>query len=126
MALERRLVSMHGDETNPELIDMTRRFRVATALSAPLLLIVMGDMLPGSPLASWLPHRTRPLVDLALASPVCLWAAWPFYVRAARSVINRSLNMFTLIGLGRQRRLRLQHRRRAAPRRVSGIVSTGR
>jgi P-type Cu+ transporter len=100
MALERRMVTSGEDEANPELVDMTRRFWIATALSAPLLLIVMGEMLPGRPVAGWFSHQSRPLIELALASPVCLWAAWPFYVRAVQSVINRSLNMFTLIGLG--------------------------
>jgi Cu+-exporting ATPase len=99
MALEPRTITA-GDEDNPELRDMTRRFWVAATLSAPLLLIVMGDMLPGRPLQAWLPMSSRPLLELALATPVCLWAAWPFYVRAVQSVVNRSLNMFTLIGLG--------------------------
>jgi Cu+-exporting ATPase len=60
----------------------------------------MADMLPGRPLSALLTMSARPLIELALAAPVCLWAAWPFYVRAVQSVVNRSLNMFTLIGLG--------------------------
>jgi P-type Cu+ transporter len=99
MALEPRTITAE-DHDNPELRDMTRRFWAATALSAPLVLIVMGDMLPGQPLHAWLSMWSRPFVELALASPVCLWAAWPFYVRAVQSIVNRSLNMFTLIGLG--------------------------
>ena len=100
MALEPRIVTLDEREANPELREMTRRFLAATVLSAPLLLIVMGDMMPGRPVASWVPMRVRPLIELTLASPVCTWAAWPFYVRAVQSIVNRSLNMFTLIGLG--------------------------
>ncbi|MEZ4373092.1 MAG: copper-translocating P-type ATPase [Polyangiaceae bacterium] len=87
-------------DANPELRDMSRRFWFAAALAAPLLLIVMGDMLPGQPVSSLLPGRTRQFIELALATPVCLWSAWPFYVRAVYSVRRLSLNMFTLIGLG--------------------------
>ncbi len=74
-----------------ELHQMTLRFWIATALSVPLLVIAMGNLLaPG-----WGDY-----VELALATPVCVWAAWPFFVRAAQSITNHSLNMFTLIGLG--------------------------
>ncbi len=100
MALEPRTVTVADTAENPELRDMTRRFWFATALSVPLLLVAMGDMLPGRPVSAVLPGRMRAFVELALATPICLWSAWPFYVRALRSVRNRSLNMFTLIGLG--------------------------
>ena len=100
MALEPRTVSADEDDENPELRDMTRRFWFAAALSIPLVAIVMIDMLPGRPISGLLPGRTRAFVELALATPVCLWSAWPFYVRAVRSVKNLHLNMFTLIGLG--------------------------
>jgi Cu+-exporting ATPase len=99
MALE-PLMPAGDDEANPELDDMTRRFRVATALALPLLAVAMGDMLPGHPVSSLVSPRVRVWVEFALATPVCLWAAWPFHVRAWQSVRNRSLNMFTLIGLG--------------------------
>ena len=79
---------------------MTRRFWLAAAFTAPLVLSAMGDVLPGHPLAFWMAMPARPLIELALATPVCLWSAWPFYVRAVQSVVHRSLNMFTLIGLG--------------------------
>src|SRR5690606_14912362 len=62
----------------------------------PLFVVSMGEMVG---LTLW-PGRTRVWVELALAVPVCTWAAWPFFVRFARSLANRSLNMFTLIGLG--------------------------
>jgi Cu+-exporting ATPase len=91
MALEPVKPEAHAEEESPELRDMTRRFWFAALLSAPVVVIAMGELLP----ASW-----RGVVELALATPVCLWAAWPFFVRAVLSVRNRSLNMFTLIGLG--------------------------
>ena len=99
MALEPRTLSAEPSE-NPELVDMRRRFWFAAALSVPLLLISMGDMLPGKPVSALLSGRMRVLLELALATPVALWSAWPFYARAAASVRHRSLNMFTLIGLG--------------------------
>jgi Cu+-exporting ATPase len=100
MALEPLVPSATGnDDENPELRDMTRRFWAAAALTAPLLIWVMSGMLPGTRMPS-ISMRTRMFIELALATPVCLWAAWPFYQRAVASVINRSLNMFTLIGLG--------------------------
>ena len=99
MALEPRTVAAK-EEANPELRDMTRRFWFAVALSVPLLVIAMSDVVPGDPVGRLLPMRARGLVELALATPVCLWAAWPFFVRAVLSAKNRSLNMFTLIGLG--------------------------
>jgi Cu+-exporting ATPase len=89
-----------GEEANPDLADMTRRFGFAAILTVPLVVLVMGDMLPGRPLSGVIGAGGRRLAELALATPVCLWAAWPFYVRAVRSVLNRSLNMFTLIGIG--------------------------
>jgi len=100
MALEPRVPAAREEREDPELRDMTRRFSVAAALALPLLAIAMGDMLPGRPISSLVSGRGRVLLELALATPVCLWAAWPFYVRAVASVRHRSLNMFTLIGLG--------------------------
>nr|WP_318653872.1 copper-translocating P-type ATPase [Anaeromyxobacter oryzae] len=100
MALEPRTAT--AEEENPELRDMSRRFWLATFFTVPLLLIAMGMYIPAVErlLSSLMGMRTRTLLELALATPVCSWSAWPFYVRAARSVKNRSLNMFTLIGLG--------------------------
>ncbi len=100
MALEPRSLGPAEADENPELKNMSRRFWFAVALTVPLLIAAMGDLLPGRPISQLLPMRIRTLLELALATPVCLWAAWPFYVRATQSVRNRSLNMFTLIGLG--------------------------
>jgi Cu+-exporting ATPase len=98
MALEPVASASVEEEQNPELTDMTRRFWFSAVLTAPLVVLVMGEMIPGvRRIAS---SEWRPLLELALATPVCLWAAWPFYARAVASVVNRSLNMFTLIGLG--------------------------
>ncbi len=99
MALELRAPSADAGE-NAELSDMSRRFWFSMALTVPLLGLAMGDMLPGEPVSALLSAHLRTLLELTLATPVCLWAAWPFYVRAVQSVRNRCLNMFTLIGLG--------------------------
>jgi len=101
MALESRTISIDEDD-NPELHQMTRRFWVSAGLSIPLLFITMGGLVPG--LHAWLESyasvRTLTLLELFLATPVVLWGAWPFFVRGWQSVVNRSPNMFTLIGLG--------------------------
>ena len=98
MALELRTGAI--SETNPELDDMSRRLWWAVALTIPVLVLSMGDMVGDRPLSRLLGTGLRQWLELAFATPVCLWAARPFFVRAIRSVINRSLNMFTLIGLG--------------------------
>ena len=98
MALEPRTVT--GDEENAELRDMSRRFWVSVALSVPLLVFVMGDMLPGQPLRHGLSSRLIGWLQLVLATPVVLWGGWPFFARGWASIVNRSLNMFTLIALG--------------------------
>ncbi|HKG96595.1 MAG TPA: heavy metal translocating P-type ATPase, partial [Pyrinomonadaceae bacterium] len=88
------------EEKNPELTDMTRRFWVAVVLAIPVLALGMSEIIPGQPLQRLIPMRMLAWAQLALATPVVLWAGWPFFVRAWHSVVNRSLNMFTLIGLG--------------------------
>jgi Cu+-exporting ATPase len=98
MTLEPRVATGHDD--NSELVEMKRRLWVCALLSLPLLVIGMSDFIPGAPLAHLLPMRALPWIELALASPVVLWGGWPFFVRGWQSIINRSLNMFTLIGLG--------------------------
>src|SRR5207244_12135353 len=99
MALEPMTVT--ADEgPDPELISMTRRFWVGIALTAPLLVFMIGDMLPGEPLRRLIPGRADAWLQLVLATPVVLWAGWPFFVRGWASIVNRSLHMFTLIALG--------------------------
>jgi len=102
MALEPRTAAVEGEEENPELRDMTRRFWLAAVFTLPLLAIAMGAHIPavGRWLSSLMSIRTRTWIELAVATPVCLWAAWPFYVRAVQSLKHGSLNMFTLIGMG--------------------------
>jgi Cu+-exporting ATPase len=95
MALEPRTITAEPVE-DPEYRDMKRRFIVAALLSVPVLALAMSEMLTSGSMSG----RTRVLLELALATPVCVWAAWPFFVRAVQSVANKSLNMFTLIGLG--------------------------
>jgi len=100
MALEPVGVPAADDGPNPEVADFTHRFWTGVALTIPLLILTMGPLVGlgilrqdlGEPLAQW--------IELILSTPVVLWAGWPFFVRGARSVVNRSLNMFTLIGMG--------------------------
>ena len=99
MALEPRLASAE-EGPSPELVDMSRRFWISLAITLPLLVAAMGDYLPGRPLERLASPRTLAWLELVLATPVVLWGAWPFFVRFWQSLVNRSLNMFTLIGLG--------------------------
>ncbi|HEY6362614.1 MAG TPA: heavy metal-binding domain-containing protein, partial [Vicinamibacterales bacterium] len=98
MALEPRVATT--DEQNPELADMTRRFRVSLALTAPILAFMVNELIPGQPLDDALPAGWLNWIELALATPVVLWGGWPFFQRGWASVVNRHLNMFTLIALG--------------------------
>ncbi|MHB0969981.1 MAG: heavy metal translocating P-type ATPase [Thermoanaerobaculia bacterium] len=100
MALEPRSVQAEEQE-NPELVDMRRRFIVSVILSLPLVLMVMGRHIPAfASFDHWLASHGGQWIEFALATPVVLWCGWPFFVRAWQSVVYRSLNMFTLIGLG--------------------------
>ena len=100
MALEPRAPTSAAHDDGGELRHMTRLLAFSALLTVPLLVSAMGDMIPGDPVAALLPGRARGFVELALALPVCTWAAWPFYERALGSLRHRSLNMYTLIGLG--------------------------
>jgi Cu+-exporting ATPase len=99
MALEPETFSLDSGP-DPEYIDMRRRFWISAAFSLPLFLYAMGDMIPGQPFQSWFDPATATWLQLLLASPVVLWGAWPFFVRAVQSLRTMNLNMFTLIGLG--------------------------
>ncbi|MGA7197073.1 MAG: heavy metal translocating P-type ATPase [Roseiarcus sp.] len=87
-------------DTGPsaELIDMTRRFWIGLALAVPVMALEMGGQLTN--LHMWLSPETSNWIQLVLATPVVLWAGWPFFERARASLVNRSLNMFTLIAMG--------------------------
>ena len=97
MALEPEIATAETGP-NPELVDMTRRFWIGLVLSLPVLALEMGGhltdlhMLVGKTLSNW--------IQFALATPVVLWAGWPFFVRAWQSLVTRNLNMFTLIAMG--------------------------
>ena len=98
MALE-PLIATSDDTANPELIDMTRRLWIGTALTLPLLAIMISDLIPSHPLHD-LSGRGLGWLEFALATPVVLWAGWPFFERGWSSIVHRSLNMFTLIAIG--------------------------
>ncbi len=99
MALEPRTVTA-GEEENPELRDMSRRFWISLVLTAPLLAIAMASMLWEMQFQRILSGATLPWLEFALATPVAVWGGLPFFQRFWTSLVNRSPNMFTLIGLG--------------------------
>jgi P-type Cu+ transporter len=99
MALEPRTVAI-DEEENPELVSMTQRFWVGVALTIPVLVLGMSDVIPGQPVERILSMRAIGWLELALATPVVLWGGWPFFERGWASLVSRSLNMFTLIALG--------------------------
>ncbi len=99
MALEPRTVSLEEEE-NPELLDMTRRFKVGVLLSVPLIYTAMGGLVPLIDPARFISPSVLTWLELLLATPVVLWGGWPFFVRAWRSIVTWNPNMFTLIGLG--------------------------
>ena len=108
MALEPKTVTAAAEDNDGELRDMTRRFWIGAALTVPLFLLAMSHMIPGT---HWLissfglRHSSFPTglsrwIQFGLATPVVLWAGWPFFVRGARSLLTWRLNMFTLIAIG--------------------------
>ena len=96
MALEPETISL-DDRPNAELADMSRRFWIGAALALPVFLLEMAEHLLGLHLLS---GSVSAWLQLALATPVVLWAGWPFFVRGWQSIVNRSLNMFTLVAMG--------------------------
>jgi Cu+-exporting ATPase len=94
MALEP--LDVASEEENPELADMRRRFLISLALTAPILLIMLSEFLPRRLIAG----AALGWIEFLLATPVVLWGGWPFFERGWQSVVNRSLNMFTLIAMG--------------------------
>jgi Cu+-exporting ATPase len=100
MALEPRTITIEAEEENPELVDMTRRFWMSLVLTAPIFFLTMSEMLPGQPLQRLISGWVLRWDQLLLATPVVLWGGWPFFQRGWMSIVNRSLNMFTLIAIG--------------------------
>jgi Cu+-exporting ATPase len=98
MALEPRVVTV--EQRNPELDDMTQRFRISLLFTAPILLAMVLEFVPGLSLHHRVPGTLLNWIELALATPVVLWGGWPFFQRGWTSIVNRHLNMFTLIALG--------------------------
>jgi Cu+-exporting ATPase len=99
MALEPERVA--ADEAdNPELVDMARRLKFGTIIGVPVIVLAMADMIPGRPVTHFLSMRSILAIEGVLSTPIVFWAGWPFFVRAWHSLVNRSLNMFSLIALG--------------------------
>ena len=99
MALEPMSVAA-GDDDDHELVDMSRRFWFSLLFSIPLVLISMSEMVPGMVSADMKSGRSMVWLQFLLAAPVVLWGGLPFFERGWQSIVNRSLNMFTLIALG--------------------------
>ncbi|OQM75692.1 heavy metal translocating P-type ATPase [Manganibacter manganicus] len=99
MALEPMGVPTGDEGPNPELIDFTRRFWVSVVLSVPVFILAMGPMV-GLPFREWIGERLAVWIEFALATPVVLWAALPFFRRGYESFVNKSPNMWTLIAIG--------------------------
>ncbi|MBA2743250.1 MAG: YHS domain-containing protein, partial [Chthoniobacterales bacterium] len=98
MALERKNIAAGDEDDSSELRDMSRRFWIGAVLSAPVFVLGMWHMLPGAP--EWLQGDMSRWAQFLLSTPVVLWCGWPFFVRGGQSIVNRSLNMFTLIAMG--------------------------
>jgi Cu+-exporting ATPase len=97
MALEPEIATAETGP-NPELADMTRRFWIGLVLALPVMVLEMGAHFDGP--HNWVAPTLSNYVQFAFATPVVLWAGWPFFVRGAQSLVTRNLNMFTLIGMG--------------------------
>jgi Cu+-exporting ATPase len=98
MALEPREVT--AEDSNEELVNMTRRLWISVALAVPMLALMVSAFLPSMPMQHLFSARAWARIEFALATPVVLWCALPFFVRGWQSIVHRSLNMFTLISLG--------------------------
>ena len=97
MALEPDIASVDSGP-NPELVDMTRRFWIGLVLTIPVFTLEMGAHVIGA--HSWVDPKLSNYIQFVFATPVVLWAGWPFFVRAWQSLVTRNLNMFTLIAMG--------------------------
>ncbi len=102
MALEPKEVTFESvaDRENPELADMSRRFKISLLFTVPVFLLAMSEMIPGRPVQKLLPGAIFNWLQLVLATPVVVWCGKPFFERGWASIVNRSPNMFTLIAIG--------------------------
>jgi Cu+-exporting ATPase len=100
MTLEPKTIGAGNEEEQKEIRTLSRKFWSALVLTIPVLLIAMGDAIPGLHVDAMIPKQISKWIEFALATPVVLWAGGFFFTRAWRSIVNRSLNMFTLIAVG--------------------------
>ena len=100
MALEPKVFSLNAEEDTSELDDMKRRFWICLALTLPVFVLAMSEMIPGMPVQHALGHKLATWLQFALSAPVVVWGGWPFFQRGWSSIVNRSPNMFTLIAIG--------------------------
>lgn len=100
MALEPMGIPTEDTGPNPELIDFTRRFWIGAIFTVPLLVLSMGPFVGLGFIREMIGEKLTLWIELILGTPVILWAGWPFFIRGVQSVVNKSLNMFTLIGMG--------------------------
>ncbi len=101
MALEPRTAVGVEDEENPELADMTGRFRLGALLSVPVVILALADVFwRDAWIRAWIDVAASNWIQLAFSTPVVVWAGWPFFDRGWRSIVTRSPNMFTLIAIG--------------------------
>lgn len=100
MSLEPKMVSVGDEEEQHEVKSLSRKFWIALVLTVPVLIIAMSHAIPGLNIESFLPRQIGKWIEFGLTTPVVLWAGGFFFTRAWQSVINRSLNMFTLIAVG--------------------------
>ncbi|MGA6827913.1 heavy metal translocating P-type ATPase [Nitrospira sp. NS4] len=99
MALEPKVITME-EGPNPELEDMSRRFRLCVGPAVLVMILAMSDMIPGQPFQQWLGGAALNWVQWLLATPVVIWGGRPFFQRGWASIVNRAPNMFTLIAIG--------------------------
>ncbi|WP_243726418.1 copper-transporting P-type ATPase [Halomonas ventosae] len=100
MGLELESAAVDDEGPNPELVDFTRRFRVAAVLTLPILVLTMGPYLGLGSIRDFFGERSAMWIEFALSTPVILWSGWPFLVRGVTSFRTMNLNMFSLIGMG--------------------------
>src|SRR6266567_5199913 len=100
MTLEPKTVGVGDQEEQKEIASLSRKFWIAVVLTIPVLIIAMGHAIPGLHVEALFPKQTSKWIEFVLTTPVVLWAGGFFFTRARQSIVNRSLNMFTLIAVG--------------------------